>query len=200
MGGTNDDGANAIHQTSDGGYIVAGFSKSNDGDVTGHQGNTTTDDNWIVKLDGNGNIQWQKSLGGTLNDVANSINQSSDGGYITAGSSSSNDGDVSGNHGSNDYWVVKLSSFIGITENLKGEIIISLSPNPATEELSINLSEQNKDAVMEMYNVTGELTRRWLLDSGNQKKKIDIKNLPAGIYFVKIISGERMVVRKVVKM
>ena len=55
-------------------------------------------------------IQWQKSLGGTLDDFAFNVQQTNDGGYIVAGYSASNDGDVSGNHGGEDYWLVKLTS------------------------------------------------------------------------------------------
>src|SRR5687767_5694247 len=50
-------------QTSDGGYIVAGSSFSTDGDVTGNHGGG---DYWVVKLDGSGNLSWQKSLGGSV--------------------------------------------------------------------------------------------------------------------------------------
>ena len=105
LGGSGGDEAYAIQQTSDGGYIVAGHSSSNDGDVTGNHG---YDDYWVVKLDVSGNIQWQKSLGGSGADMAVSIGQTSDGGYIVAGLSLSNDGDVTANHGSSDFWVVKL--------------------------------------------------------------------------------------------
>ena len=55
-------------------------------------------------------ILWQKSLGGSGGDEANSIQQTADGGYIVAGSSISTDGDVTRNHGSYDFWVVKLNS------------------------------------------------------------------------------------------
>ena len=114
LGGSLDDYAYSIQQTSDGGYIVAGMSRSNDGDVSGHHHNGTNYDYWIVKLEATGNIQWQKSLGGRLEDGAYSIQQTSDGGYIVAGSSNSNNGDVSGVHsvqyGYPDYWVVKLNS------------------------------------------------------------------------------------------
>ena len=82
---------------------------SNNGDVTQSFGN---EDYWVVKLDPAGNIDWQKSLGGSGDDIANSITQTSDGGYIVAGSASSNDGDVSFNHGStafSDMWIVKSS-------------------------------------------------------------------------------------------
>ncbi|WP_435525801.1 T9SS type A sorting domain-containing protein [Chryseobacterium indoltheticum] len=105
--GSYTDTANAIQQTSDGGYIVAGESNSINGDVTGNHGNS---DYWIVKLDSSGNIQWQKSLGGSNRDAANSIKQTSDGGYIVAGESNSTNGDVVGNHGNYDYWIVKLDS------------------------------------------------------------------------------------------
>ena len=52
-------------------------------------------------------IQWQKPLGGTGEDYAWSIQPTTDGGYIVAGYTTSTDGDVTGNHGGNDYWVAK---------------------------------------------------------------------------------------------
>lgn len=67
LGGSNDEYVHSIHQTIDGGYVVAGSSNSNDGDVTG---NHNSEDYWIVKLDSTGNIQWEKSLGGTYGDKA----------------------------------------------------------------------------------------------------------------------------------
>jgi hypothetical protein len=111
LGGADLDIATSIQQTTDGGFVVAGYSESNDGDVSGHHGSSSDADYWIVKLDAAGTIEWQKSLGGTYEDVANSIQQTTDGGYVVAGSSESNDGDVSGHHGSTsypDYWIVKL--------------------------------------------------------------------------------------------
>ena len=107
LGGTGGDNANTSQQTTDGGYIVAGVSASNNGDVTGNHGGQ---DVWVVKTDGIGNIQWQKSLGGTANEIAASIQQTSDGGYIFSATTESNDGDVSGNHGARDFWVVKLNT------------------------------------------------------------------------------------------
>ncbi len=105
LGGSNEEIARSIQPTADGGYIVAGSAKSNNGDVSGNHGNQ---DAWIVKLSNNGTFQWQKSLGGTANDFANSIQRTTDGGYIVAGQAISNNGDVSGNHGATDAWVIKL--------------------------------------------------------------------------------------------
>ena len=106
LGGTDDDSAKSIQQTSDGGYVVVGYSASKDGDVTGNHGNV---DMWVVKLAPDGSLLWQKSLGGTGDDGAIGIQQTSDGGYVVAGYSASNDGDVTGNHGGWDIWVVKLA-------------------------------------------------------------------------------------------
>ncbi|MEO6454263.1 MAG: hypothetical protein ABIN97_09335 [Ginsengibacter sp.] len=115
FGGSGDDVATSIQQTIDGGYIIAGSSNSNDGDVTGHHGLLNVSDYWIVKLSSTGIIEWQKSLGGSSEEEATSIQQTTDGGYILAGFSSSNDGDVTGNHGGGDSWIIKLNS-TGIVE------------------------------------------------------------------------------------
>lgn len=106
LGGSTDEWCYYAQQTLDGGYIVAGMSFSNDGDVSGNHGG---EDNWIVKLDDTGAIQWQKCLGGSADDQCYSIQQLPDSSYILAGLSTSNDGQVSGNHGNWDCWIVKLS-------------------------------------------------------------------------------------------
>ncbi len=107
LGGTGEDFASSIHQTTDKGYILAGFTSSSNGDVKGYHGNG---DAWVVKLSSKGSVQWQRCLGGTDWDFACSIHQTADKGYILAGSTLSNNGDVKGNHGGRDAWVVKLSS------------------------------------------------------------------------------------------
>lgn len=107
-GGRYNDFAYSIIQATDGGFIVAGNSFSSDGDVTGHHGTDSTSDYWIVKIDSTGGVQWQKSYGGSNNDIASSIVQTDDGGYVIAGGSNSTDGDVTGNHGNYDCWIVKI--------------------------------------------------------------------------------------------
>src|SRR3990172_7751485 len=72
LGGTSGDDAYSIQQTTDGGYVVAGWSFSTDGDVTGNHG---SDDYWVVKLDSVGTITWQNSLGGSGSESARSIQQ-----------------------------------------------------------------------------------------------------------------------------
>jgi hypothetical protein len=108
LGGSLDDQAHSIRQTTDGSYVVAGFTNSNDSDVTGNHGNNW--DFWIVKLDSAGNMQWQKCHGGTGEDRAYSIEQTKDGGYVVAGRAGSSDGEVTGAHGLWDMWVIKLDT------------------------------------------------------------------------------------------
>ena len=108
-GGDNADRGVVVRQTTDGGYIMAGHSRTpNNGDVTGnHSG---SEDYWIVKTNSSGTIEWQNSFGGDDIENGYSICQTTDGGYIVAGQSYSVNGDVSFNHGNCDYWVVKLNS------------------------------------------------------------------------------------------
>jgi hypothetical protein len=118
LGGNNDEEALSIQQTTDGGYILAGYSLSSaNGDVTG--ANHGLNDYWIVKLNAAGAISWNKLLGGTGNEYATSVQQTTDGGYIVAGySTSSANGNVTGvNHGLKDYWILKLDALGNITWN-----------------------------------------------------------------------------------
>ncbi len=113
LGGTGNEYAFSIEQTSDGGYIVGGASESSDGDLTVNNGNQ---DYWVVKLDSLGTIVWQRSLGGAGNEYSSSnVKQTIDGGYILSVTSESINGDITDNHGLNDYWIVKLNN-IGAIE------------------------------------------------------------------------------------
>jgi hypothetical protein len=112
FGGTGWDVGYAIQQTSDGNYIVCGTCDSANGDINVNHGKA---DGWIIKVGGTGNIIWQKAIGGSENEIAYDVVQTTDGGYITIASTVSNDGDVSGSHGQGDVWIVKLNSSGGIT-------------------------------------------------------------------------------------
>ncbi len=114
IGGSNNDYLQSIQQTTDGGYILSGYSYSGiSGDKTEvSQGGS---DYWVVKLSATGTIEWQNTIGGSSTDYLQSIKQTTDGGYILGGSSNSGiSGDkTEANQGSSsyyDYWVVKLST------------------------------------------------------------------------------------------
>jgi len=97
FGGSYDDYGNSVQQTSDGGYIIAGFRDSygreRDGDV------------WLIKTDSSGKELWNKAFASSGWGRGNSVEQTSDGGYIIAGET-----DVYGAAGRNNVWLIKTDS------------------------------------------------------------------------------------------
>ena len=93
-GGTGTDQANSVHETSDGGYIVAGYTTSF---------GAGSYDFWVVRTDPAGSEQWNKTYGGTGIDRANSLHEASDGGYIVAGVTNSLGAGIL------DFWLLKTS-------------------------------------------------------------------------------------------
>ncbi len=106
IGGNSNDRLNSIQQTTDGGYILGGYSLSGiSGDKTE---NSISWDYWIVKTDSTGIIEWENTIGGDSVDYLYSIRQTADGGYILGGSSNSAiSGDKTENSLGADYWIVK---------------------------------------------------------------------------------------------
>ena len=111
FGGSAGDNGNVILQTTDGGYILGGESRS---DISGNKTENSygSNDFWIIKLNSLGVIEWQNTIGGDNNDRATTIDQTLDGGYIIGGFSNSNiSGDkTEDSRGSYDYWIVKLNT------------------------------------------------------------------------------------------
>lgn len=108
LGGSATERALSVIVTSTGEYLVAGYTNSTDGDVSGNHGNY---DSWIVKLSSAGNTVWTKTYGGSLYDVAATITEVTDGFMISAGAESI-DGDLSTltHHGGRDLWLYKINS------------------------------------------------------------------------------------------
>lgn len=109
FGGTNFEVVNSIQQTSDGGYIVGGYTNSTDGDLAG-TGSRIYPDSWIIKLSSMGEIQWQKILTGSDYEIVHDIQQTADGGYIVASETASSNSGATGYHGQADFWILKLDS------------------------------------------------------------------------------------------
>ena len=108
FGGSKNDSAQEVVSTSDGGYAVLGFTQSMDGDILDKQNESF--DFWVLKFNAENEIEWNKTFGGTADDKGSDIIQTTDGGFAILGSSFSNDEDVSGNQGQNDYWLAKLDA------------------------------------------------------------------------------------------
>jgi hypothetical protein len=116
-GGNGHDTFRSMQLTADGGYIIGGYSASG---VSGDKSEPSLadpnfgfePDYWVLKLDGQGNKQWDRTYGGDRTDWLSELQQTTDGGYILAGQSLSNE---SGNKsqslkGTRDFWIVKLDA------------------------------------------------------------------------------------------
>ncbi len=152
-GGRDGDGATCLIQTTDGGYAVAGYTRSKgagDGDF------------WVIMLDKKGKMVWDRTYGGSDSDWANCLIQTTDGGYAVAGWTKSKG---AGGQDWQDFWIIKLASYSGVEEipsstlregklweDIRIGIIVNkveqavvLSPE-ITEELSLFLKEMPKPA------------------------------------------------------
>ncbi len=107
FGGTNNDRAHAVVQADDGGFVLSGFTESDDYDISDTRGSY---DFWIVKVDRNGNLLWERSFGGTGIEISRDIAKTYDGGYVVAGNTFSNDIDISKNYGESDVWMLKIDA------------------------------------------------------------------------------------------
>jgi hypothetical protein len=111
FGGIYGEYATSVRQTSDGGFVVAGYSTS---PVSGNKTsvNSGSADFWVLRLNANGEKVWDRSFGGNLWDAAHVIRETPDGGFILGGLSNSDavGNKSSGNFGLSDFWVVRLDS------------------------------------------------------------------------------------------
>jgi len=123
LGGSRYEGGYKINETSDGNYIVCGYASSKDGDLF-RPGvpDILAQDAWILKLDKNLNIIWQKTYGGSDFDKALHVTETKDGGFIFLGTTRSSDGDIDDREFNDsiddadkeDVWLVKLDYLVNL--------------------------------------------------------------------------------------
>jgi len=116
IGGAGYDGVQQMKQTSDGNFIIGAVSSSGVSAMKS-QPSRGGNDYWLVKIDVDGNILWERTFGGSSSDNLRAVNETPDGGFIMNGYSisdssgeKSEDNFPGGSFGSNDYWVVKADA------------------------------------------------------------------------------------------
>ncbi|AUC16969.1 hypothetical protein BTO06_18245 [Tenacibaculum sp. SZ-18] len=104
FGGTNFDTGRAIKNTTDGGFVICGSSRSSDRDFI----NKGQNDAWVIKISSTGSVQWQKFVGGTDIDILHDVVELSNGTFIAVGESTSQDEDIEQNKGFSDLLKIKI--------------------------------------------------------------------------------------------
>jgi hypothetical protein len=197
LGGNITDDGNAIARSGGGTYLVAGDSRSVEQNVCFNHGN---DDAWIVCLDSTGNILWQNSLGGSASDGANAIVATADGGYAVACYSSSNNGDVTGNKGSMDFWIVKMKpaamrSVISAEGESKAKPSVSVFPSPASGRVQLVLSgfeTRPQAALIELTDLRGQLLWQQNVFMNDQPLNITFPgSISDGRFLLTVTSGNQ---------
>ncbi|MCG2418088.1 hypothetical protein K8089_03565 [Aequorivita sp. F47161] len=112
-GGSDDENAARITKTNNGGFLLSGYTSSNDGDIYFNAG---FQDYWVVKINAAGTIMWEKTFGFSGSDQAFKAFQTSDGGYfitgyfdVSASGGAGNDFQKNTLHGVGEYWGIKLN-------------------------------------------------------------------------------------------
>lgn len=184
-----------------GGYVLSGYTYSSDGDITDHHGSA---DFWVVRLNEDGSMVWQRTLGGTENENSYAICSTVDGGYILSGFTYSNNGDVSGNNGSGDAWIVKLAPDPTGVSGQGAGAHFSLFPNPTTGDLTIHFeATSSRSNSIGLYDGAGRLLMNLQganTTTRNSLIKFSIADLPAGIYYLHGVFDARQSTHKVVKL
>jgi len=180
FGWNNFDKCFSVKQTSDGGYILAGYAQ-----LSG----TYNSDFWLIKTDEDGDSLWSRTFGGDDLEECYSIQQTSDGGYILAGYTHSFGA------GGDDFWLIKVGAEVEVEGFPSSSIpkAFSLSPaypNPFNSMTTISFELQAASFVTLMvYDVMGREVARivngWRY-SGAHNVSFDGSELSSGIYFARL--------------
>ena len=190
LGGPMQDVGYTIRVTSDGGYIIGGWTTSY---------GAGRGDFYLIKTDSLGTIIWTKTIGGPDQDKGFSATQTSDGGYIIVGWTSSYGA------GMTDVYLVKLGADIGIKEELpirlKENQKILKGSNFFRNKVTLSFGSPTMDPLrINLYNACGaSVYNCFYRDTPAIFSLEDLKNLSSGIYFLSIQSGPRCWRIKLVK-
>src|SRR5690606_28690444 len=137
-----------------------------------------------------------KTIGGKDTDQLKGLTQTRDGGYILAGNSDSKKSDDKdrASIGGNDYWVVKLGNEKKTDEERQ---LVEIYPNPTYQYTNIIISEEFKDAEVQVFNLNGQKLQSKKLPY--RSTPIDLQGYPPGVYIFKITVDGQIMDVKVIK-
>jgi hypothetical protein len=204
-GGLGEDDLLSLTTTSDRGYLIGGNSSSPaSGDKT--ENNTALILSWIIKLDSNFNLQWDKTI--FLNENALSTNafQTTDGCYVITNWTTATIGYYKTQmpwDSTNDYWIIKFcDTLINDVADLTDNVQLSIYPNPFSTDIDIALQKTGlKQASFTLTNILGQIVFAKQEDnlSPSYTKMLDLRNLPNGVYLLEVVVDGERVVREIVK-
>jgi len=190
-GGAHHDHGNAVIQTTDGGYLIVGYTQNNY-DAERIQ---WTDDVYIIKCDNAGNKLWEQTYGGFYGESASSVQETPEGDFIICG----NTGSYSKRPGS-DVYLLRLNNQ-GIITSVKtvqsavpkDYILTQNSPNPFNNATVIKYRLPKTSYVnLSLYNIRGQKVRilvNGVKQAGFHTLFVNGDDLPSGLYFYRIEAG-----------
>lgn len=184
FGGTGKDISKRIERTKDGGYVIAGNYRSLNGPEDPQM--------WIMKINAEGNKQWEQFFGGQFHEHAYFAKETPDGGWVLLGHTVRSYVPVY----NVDIYLVKIApeGGLGINENLS-DTKVSLYPNPLSgSNLFLNVSGTEPIQSVVITDLAGKM----VLSALNPGASIQLNNLSKGIYLVKLNSQAAVYTRKLV--
>jgi hypothetical protein len=200
-GGSNTDDCYAMQQTYDNGLALTGITYSF---------GAGENDIYLIRTDSLGNELWTTMYGGASWDYGNAVDQTSDHGYVVAGTTNSF------GYGNKMYLVRTATDPIGTTEEeiMKPNdsiTVFDVFPSPFSEQLLMNvcLGQCGASKALQIYDVNGRLVKSFNLQSTISNLKSTMtwdgtdeagKSVPQGVYFVRLQACHNNSVKKVIKL
>jgi hypothetical protein len=197
FGGNKGEISHYISNNSNGDYTVIGYTKSNDGDVSGNHGLSEFDtDIWIFNINSEGELLWQKCFGGQGSEATPGLPfgviKKSDNNFVLAAQTDFGPSyDVAcaphGGYGDEDWWVFEIGpdDTTGAVENYYEKNMVTVKPNPATDWVAFDYSmnDDNAAAHIKITDVAGKPVTIIPVTDRQGQKIWDTRKVSPGIYF-----------------